>query len=172
MEIKYIVDEMCGKIARWLRLLGFDTVYLTSENSDAEAEVDDDYLLSRAIIEKRILVTRDVTLYKRAVKVGVRVILIQCNDIKNKLREVLLNTLKDKTLMIKPRCPICNGTLKRIDKEEVKKLVPKRVFESFNKFLFCEKCKKVYWFGTHWKYIKRTLEEIGFNVIVKNGEKR
>jgi len=173
MEVKFIADEMCGRLARWLRLLGFDTLYVTGKDNTTLIEVDDDYILSKAIIEGRILITRDVRLYRRALSIGTDAILIRSNDIEGKLREVLSKVSKNRHIIVKPRCPICNSSLRRMDKRELNELsryVPPNVLENFDEFLFCDRCKKVYWFGSHWKYIKEIVKKIGFSLSIKKRE--
>jgi len=162
--VSFIVDEMCGKLARWLRLLGFDTLYYSSYVS----QVDDTSILSKAAIENRVLITRDKELHHRAVELGIKVILITSDELKEKLRNVLLINLGCNQIIVNPRCPICNGALKRIPKEQVKEKVPHNVYQRVNTFLECVNCGKIYWFGSHWNKISGILREIGIKVILKN----
>lgn len=160
---KFIVDEMCGKIARWLRLLGFDTIYMINKGDYEDFDMK---LLRIAIEEDRILITSDLALYEYAERVGVNAILIRESDLVSKLRKIF-KTIKLSNLTIKPRCPICNSTLKCVDKEYVRDMVPKNVFERINKFLICLKCNKAYWFGSHWREILNTINTIGVNIQIR-----
>ena len=162
--ISFIVDEMCGKLARWLRLLGFDTLYYSSYVS----QVDDTSILSKAAIEKRVLITRDKELYHRAVELGIKVILIMSDELREKLKDVLLINLNCNQIIVNPRCPICNGVLKKIPKEQVKGRVPFSVYQRINTFLKCVNCGKIYWFGSHWDKIIGILGEIGIKIFLKN----
>ncbi len=162
--VSFVVDEMCGKLARWLRFLGFDTLYYTSH----VLQVDDTSILSKAAIENRVLITRDKELHRRAVELGIKVILITSDVLKEKLKNVLLINLGCNQIVVNPRCPKCNGVLKRIPKERVKEKVPYRVYQRVNTFLECVNCGKIYWFGSHWNKIIGLLGEIGIEVILKN----
>lgn len=154
----FVVDEMCGKLARWLRLLGFDTAYYIGKSS----ENMDDHLISIAIREDRTLLSKDTALVKRAINVGVEALLLRGSNTFQDLKQVLLDYLNCNKIKVKPRCPICNSTIEKIGEEVVK--------EGGNRTLYgCKKCGKVYWFGAHWKTIKRILEDIGVKAEISIG---
>lgn len=133
---KFIVDAMLGKVARWLRILGYDTLY--SKNAE------DWWLLYKASEENRILVTRDRGLYIRAKKKGIECILLNAeDDIVVHLAKIAKKYKIDLDISIEAsRCALCNSVLEKIDKDRWR----------------CSRCKKEYWKGRHWK----TMNEILF----------
>lgn len=150
---RFIVNSMLGHVARWLRLLGYDTLYFK--------RIEDWKLVKLASEEDRVLITRDAALYRRARKEGVRALLIEDTDIQSVLAalslryEVKLDFSKDDT-----RCPLCNTPLKRTTSlVEVAGKVDKRVTLNYKEFWVCPKCNKVYWQGKHWRTITTVLME-------------
>ncbi|MBN1682773.1 Mut7-C RNAse domain-containing protein [Candidatus Bathyarchaeota archaeon] len=148
MEHKFLLDGMLGSLTRWLRLLGYDTIYLKNEN--------DHKLIEIAESEDRILLTRDELLVKIAKKKGIKSYYITKNNDKEALNDVvseynmIFNTEKI-------RCPICNSFLKNTDKNNIKNMIPEKVFNKFYEFWICDGCKKIYWKGTHWPKILTTI---------------
>ena len=135
-------------------MLGYDTLY--------PGDVSDKDILEIALVEKRILVTRDRGLYKKALKSGARAVLVTGTSIDEKLYEVAL-AVKNLRLEVNPdisRCPACNGTLSKKSKQDVRGKVPEGVYRTYNEFWVCNKCGKTYWKGGHWRGIERTLKRI------------
>jgi len=147
----FIVDGMLGNLARWLRILGYDTIY---------CPLSDNIILEKAYNEGRILLTRDKALFRIAVRKGVKSVLIDSQDI----IDILFNIASSLNIVVKPqeksRCPICNGDLNEAEINDVKNLVPKNVLSKNNVFWICRSCGKVYWHGSHWKLILSTLSRI------------
>ncbi len=164
---RYLVDEMLGKTLRWLRILGFDALWAKDMRQTYEEDIDNRIILT-ALNENRILVTRDKTLALRAIKYGVNVILVPNNldDITKMLIYVLSNSgmklqlILDTLRKIPARCPICNGSLIKIKKEDVKNRVPPRVFLFNNEFWICKNCGKIFWRGSHWRRIEKVIHEV------------
>jgi len=152
--MKFIVDSNVGRLARWLRIAGFDTVFIN--------DLDDNRLVRLALSEGRVLLTKDTQILKRRVATTrrLKVILIESEEVKAQLRQVV-KTLK-LTEEIKPftLCLECNQPLVTKDKEEVKELVPPYVFETQTQYMQCPACHRVYWRGTHWQRMSRELEKI------------
>lgn len=143
----FIADAMLGKLARWLRLMGYDVDY--------KIDFKDDELIASA--KGRTLLTRDRTLYKRAKSEGLPVILIFDTDIKGQLQELKDGAgleLRDTPELA--RCPLCNSRIESVAKETLEENVP----ENVNDFFKCITCKNVYWEGGHWKNIKETIREV------------
>jgi hypothetical protein len=133
--MKFIADVMLGRLGRWLRLLGYDTVIAPEVLSDTE-------ILQRAIKEKRALLTRDKQLYQRARK-KVRAHYFKSRGVKNELKEAVKAFRLRVSFPEKTRCSICNSSLKKR-----------------NDFWICSGCNQTYWKGTHWKRIRQTIREI------------
>ena len=150
-EPKFIVDGMLGTVARWLRILGYDTVY------DKNAE--DWLIIRRAELEGRIIITRDKSLNNKAVKQGVKSILIWEEDIADVLAHVaVIAGIRLSVDFSKTRCPEDNTPLVKVDKELVKNSVPPAVYRVHSDFWMCPRCGKVYWIGKHWRMIEVILK--------------
>ncbi|MCY0868090.1 MAG: Mut7-C RNAse domain-containing protein [Desulfurococcus sp.] len=151
-EPKFIADTMLGSLARWLRILGYDTVY---ENS-----MEDWMILRRAELEGRIILTRDRGLHRRAVKRGLKSILLGDEDLAVKLAKIAsLTGIRLYVDYDKTRCPEDNTLLKKITKKEASGRVPPRVYALHEDFWICPRCGKVYWVGSHWRMIEAVLSE-------------
>lgn len=148
---KFAVDVMLGRLARWLRLFGYDTVYDKSL-SDAE-------LLYIAIKEKRILLTRDRKLYERSRGFAY---LVNSEFIGDQIKEIA-SAFKIKPVIKYTRCSLCNAIIKPVKKEFVKDRVPPYTYMVRDEFYICPLCGKVYWEGSHKRRaeddIKRLLNE-------------
>jgi hypothetical protein len=148
-KIRFVVDVNLGKLAKKLRLLGFDTYYRNN--------LDDDEIVKISIYEKRIILTRDIGILKYGnVTHG---FWIRNDDPKIQLDEVI-ERLQLRNLF-KPftRCSQCNGQLKRITKEHVKSRVPDDTLNYYRIFWECQGCRQIYWKGSHFDKINNWLEE-------------
>ncbi len=150
--MRFLADEMLKKTARWLRLIGFDTLYLE--------RVSDAKVLERAVKEERVLLTKDEKLAEEAKALGVDVVLLPQDGIEEELKKILGKYKLKPAFPEKTRCPECNGTLERKKLEEVKEDVPEGSQEFSERFWKCSLCGKVYWEGAHWENIKRVLAQI------------
>lgn len=138
-DTKFVLDVHLGKLAAYLRMLGFDTLY-RSCFSDPE-------LVRISSQEKRILLTRDRGLLKHAsVTHGYW---LRNTDSRKQAEEVVQRF--DLVRRIQPftRCMACNGLLSPVAKSEIAALVPKRIGELHDEFRQCEACGRVYWEGSH-----------------------
>jgi uncharacterized protein with PIN domain len=105
-------------------------------------------------------VTRDRALHNKALRSGVRSIYISNTDISMKLAYLaVLAGIRLHVDFEKTRCPEDNYPLMRVNKERVKNKVPEAVYRLHDDFWLCEKCGKVYWVGSHWRMIEKTLSE-------------
>lgn len=147
---KFIMDGMLGKAGRWLRLMGYDTLYF---NTNRKAE-----LLRIARKEDRIILTRDRKLASSNPDI---VVLIESEGSLNQLKEIVDKlSLRPSVKVFFNRCSICNILLERKNKEEIKELVPEYVYSTKDIFSQCPSCKRVYWEGDHCKEIRKTLEKL------------
>lgn len=157
--MKFVADTMLGNLARWLRLLGYDTLYSSS--------FEDWRLLRITEEEKRTLLTRDESLFRRARAKGLSVVLIMYDDIAEMLAYVAAKTGIE--LSFNPsrtRCPECNTLLAKISRAEALSLLGNNVATKYDEFWRCGKCGKIYWQGNHWKTINLILEKAN-NLINK-----
>jgi uncharacterized protein with PIN domain len=147
---RFIADAMLGKLARWLRVLGFDTLYMQG---------NDHSIAARARAEGRILLTRDTELARRK---GLQVMLIGSQKLDSQLTQVV-QTFGYQMLVLPPRCMNCNGILHSRTTEQVRHLVPPYVAKTQQVFHQCSNCGKVYWQGTHWEQIQKLRNTIHTN---------
>ncbi len=144
---------MLGKLAKWLRILGFDTFFDCSAN--------DEELLKIARSEERALLTKDREL---AAKGGY---LVMGKGLENQVREIFQRFHLTGEAKPFTRCPVCNGELKKISRKDAEKLVPPLAFKMATKFSVCRECGKVYWDGTHMVRMKSLLRNIGLKEVNK-----
>lgn len=147
--MKFIADEMLGKLARWLRMSGID-VYYKNEISDKE-------ILRLSREEKRIVLTRDRKLIKELS--SDRRLLVEfdyLHDQTKQFYERFPNCLDE----IDPltRCAECNAALENVSKESIKDKVYPYVYQTHDNFTKCPNCDRIYWEGTHIKHIMNRLE--------------
>jgi len=151
-EPKFIVDTMLGNVARWLRMLGYDTLYFK--------RIEDWKILSLALKDERVILTRDHGLCNRARKKEIKCLLLEQDTMEERLAYISMKTgIRLYIDLDRSRCPICNYELIKVDREIVKNKVPRRVYEKHSDFWYCRKCGKVYWIGKHWKGIEGTLKK-------------
>lgn len=149
-KVKFVCDVHLGKLSRYLRLLGFDTLY---EKKFLDADI-----IRLSLVEKRIILTRDLGILKhKEVQHGY---FLREIDPKKQVEEVLRRfDLKKK---IKPfiRCLECNDLLLPVEKAEIlDKLLPETK-RSFHVFLQCPGCKRVYWEGSHYDKLSSFIESL------------
>ena len=134
-----------------MRILGFDTEYFKEE--------DNSKLKIIALRDQRIILTRNTRLSRPK---GIKLVQIKHDFLNEQLLDVFKEAdLKtDKDLMFS-LCTICNAKLEPIEKEEIKDKVPEYVFKTQSIFIKCPSCQRIYWAGTHWGNVEKTLKEIG-----------
>jgi len=147
---RFVADVMLGRLAKWLRIAGFDVLY---SNRFA-----DDELVSLSLREGRILLSRDTRLLvRRSVK---QFIFLESEKVEDQIRQILQATQTFNLPGLLTRCLACNQLLVEISRDRVKGKVPPYVFETQPNFKFCSRCKKIYWAGTHREAVLRTFERL------------
>lgn len=149
--MKFIATKELGRLAKWMRILGFDTEYFKEENYSK--------LKIIALRDQRIILTRNTRMSQPK---GIRSVQIKHDSLNEQLLDISqeIDLKADKDLMFS-RCTICNVGLEQVEKEKVKDKVPEYVFKTQDKFLQCPNCRRIYWSGTHWGNVEKTLKEIG-----------
>ena len=146
---KLLADCMLGKLAKWLRLLGYDTVYIH--------DATDDELVRRAAQDGRTLLTKDYTLAGRRLLRG-RCLLVTEEGTRAQLRQVVRDlALKVEDSRFLTRCPVCNRRIQDAPKESVREDVPPYVYRTQGRFGRCGECGRVYWRGTHVEHVLEAL---------------
>jgi uncharacterized protein len=149
-EPKFVLDVHLGKLATYLRMLGFDTFY-RSCYSDPE-------LVLVSSEQRRILLTRDRALLKHsAITHGYW---LRETDSRQQTAEIARRF--DLTRRIQPftRCMACNGTLRPALKDEVRHLLPPLTLELYDEYQRCSSCGRAYWKGSHYRRMRRWIEEL------------
>jgi uncharacterized protein with PIN domain len=150
--VKFVVDGMLGALSRWLRMMGHDVEYSTS--------LDDDKLLALAKEERRVLLTRDLELYKRANAKRIGVFYVEGKNEADRLAALAGRFGLGLEIDLRnSRCPKCNTPIRPAPKMCVADRVEKKTFTHYDEFWKCPTCKKVYWQGAHWPKIQATLED-------------
>lgn len=148
--LKFIADAMLGKLARWLRIIGYDVVY--------ESSISDDDLIAMAIHEHRVILTMDRKLTER--ESAKNSLLIKSPYYKEQLRQVIGHYSIDYKSGIFTRCLLCNRLLDSVEKEKIRDRVPPYVYSTQDEFDVCRQCSRVYWSGTHRVKMLEMLDEI------------
>ena len=150
------VDGMLGKIAKKLRIFGFDVIYL--------ANTDDNAIIKTCLDEKRVFLTKDRELYKRFRKANITCLLINSENELESLVAIMKEYNVGYVLHVPnehTRCTLCNGALETVSNIlPLADVVPKKVFGSIDMFAKCLKCQKIYWSGKHTKEINCLVDEI------------
>jgi uncharacterized protein with PIN domain len=147
----FFVDVMLGKLARWLRILGYDTAY--------ERNMTDGAIVDQVLNEQRWLLTRDRYLVQRKAVRG-RYTLIRSDFVIDQLRQLRTElqirlTIDEKTLS---RCVVCNHILENIPPSQAGPRVPPFVAKHYTHFTGCPNCGQLYWAGTHWSHLQQRLK--------------
>lgn len=149
---RFLVDCMLGRLARWLRILGFDALYVRS--------ISDRDLLVNLKDTSRILLTRDTGLI-RSKNIGPYVLIGEDNW-EAQIRQVLdVFSLTVCRARLFTRCTLCNERLRVLSRNEVQGKVPDFVASTQREFRGCDACGRIYWSGTHRRHVSRTLARLG-----------
>ena len=128
---------MLGRLAKWLRILGYDTFYFN--------DVTPQDLIKTVLSDGRVLLTRN---HRISEKKGIRMLLIKSENFEEQMKEVI-ERFELKSGNFLTRCPCCNTILDMVTKESVQGKVPPFVYSSYDEFAICGKCDKYFWKGTH-----------------------
>lgn len=149
-QMMFIVDCMLGKLAKWLKILGFDALFFS--------KIEDDELLSLAKEEGRILLTKDTGLIQQAK--DVQTLFLESEEWQDQIRQVIEHfNLREKAAP-HTRCIDCNEVLKNLPKKNAKNLVSAFVFDKADSFALCPDCGRVFWRGTHFRNMEGKIREI------------
>jgi uncharacterized protein len=156
----FVVDAMLGRLARWLRILGHDTLY--------DPWADDRSIARTSARENRVVLTRDHGLLaRRLVRRG---LLVKSDELGAQLRQVLdaFHIPPDPRRLF-ARCTACNGAVEPAPRDEIEGRVPPFVFRHHERFLRCPDCGRIYWGGTHRDLALRRLERLLGNSLDEPG---
>jgi uncharacterized protein with PIN domain len=152
--LRFIVDHNAGKLAGWLRMMGYDSLFFTGE--------DDTTMVRQALAEGWVILTRDTGIMNRRVVSGgrLRAVLLKSEVPERQMRQLLdefdlIGQARPFTL-----CLECNRPLEERGRDELRDRVPPYVFATQTQYMECPACRRIYWRGTHWEAMKRKLEEM------------
>ncbi len=149
--MKFLVDRMLGKLAKGLRMLGYDTIYYRGEDAHQ--------LLQLARQEGRVILTRNTKLVPR--RSEDQILRVTQDKPLLQLRELIQKghiALDEENLF--SRCLLCNTLLNEIPREEVEGKVPDFIFYQQKEFFQCPECRRIYWQGSHPKNMQKKLDEL------------
>ncbi|HEC78412.1 MAG TPA: hypothetical protein ENI34_04625 [candidate division WOR-3 bacterium] len=142
---RFICDGMLGKLCKLMRMCGIDTAYSNRGRS----------IIIEAKRDNRIVLTKN-TLLKN--KNGVH--FLESTDPAVQLKNILIYYSLRNEIKLFSRCIECNCRLQVVDKETVKDKIPYFTYKNFKEFAQCPQCRKVYWKGSHYKNMKKKVDEI------------
>lgn len=149
--LKFLVDPMLGKLAKYLLILGFDTVFFT--------QTDASTLIEKAYREKRIILSRNTKL--KHIGGFPDFVFINDDQPDKQLSEVLKHfKIHISYDQLFTRCLTCNQKLIAGNHEDVKEKVPSYILSIHKEFSLCPLCKKVYWKGTHLKKMEEIIRQV------------
>ncbi len=140
-----LLDAMLGRLARWLRLMGYDAAYIP--------DTDDREVVRQARAESRVILTRDRGLVRRR---GITALLIDSQRLDDQIKEVQAN-IGPPPKPVTARCGVCNTPLKTLPRNSAQSRVPPYIWRTKDAFTECPGCRRVYWNGTHWSAIQGRL---------------
>jgi uncharacterized protein with PIN domain len=146
--MRFVADAMVGTLAKWLRILGYDTCF--------DPDKDDHQLVRLARAEDRVLLTRDRELARRP---GLNAVFVTSENLEVQIGQVLTELSLEPARSFS-RCPVCNEQLAEVDREAVRERVPAYVAQTQESFRACPACQRVYWRGTHWQQMDEQLARI------------
>ena len=150
-NLKFIVDNNVGKLAKWLRIMGYDTLFFNGS--------DDSRMIATALAEGRVILTRDTQIMRRRLVTSGRLkaILIEGDQPEQQMHQVIETLNLDCQFRPFAICLECNQPLVERSKQQVKDLVPPYVFQTQSQYMECPVCHRIYWRGTHWQAMTRRL---------------
>lgn len=146
---RFAADAMLGGLARWLRVIGYDTTYFP--------DISDGALVRHALEEERVLLTRDRRLPEEW-RIGT-LLLVEGDAPMDRLRQVVRRYGLSWRSRLFTRCTVCNHLLEPAAREEVEGRVPRGALESADVFSRCPSCGRLYWEGSHTRRMRRQLED-------------
>lgn len=154
-DTRFILDVHLGKLARYLRMLGFDTAY--------DQGWDDETIIDLSLEQKRIILTRDIGLLKQSrVTHGYWV---RHHQPLEQLQEVLLSLDLSRQLQPFTLCMDCNGRIQAVARSEISTRVDADIFKRFKAFWRCGDCRKIYWQGSHYHRMLERIRKIELIMI-------
>lgn len=154
IEPRFIADANVGRLARWLRMMGYDTLLFNG--------ADDSEMVITALKEERVILTRDRQIEQRrqAVQGRLKVLTFTTDNSEKQMIQLIRKYSLDPFYNPFSLCIECNIPLKCLEKEAVRIKVPPYVFKTQASFKLCSRCGRIYWQGTHWTQMLDKLKQL------------
>jgi uncharacterized protein with PIN domain len=149
-ENRFVLDVHLGKLARYLRFLGFDTLYRNDYSDEVLAQISAEGM--------RILLTRDRNLLKRSIVT--HGYYVRSTNPKHQLAEIIRRFQLSPPYPLLSRCALCNSSLTPVPKEQILHLLPVNTQKHYHQFYHCKNCDKIYWKGSHYRNMQKCIQEI------------
>ena len=147
---RFVADRMIGRLARMLRVLGYDTLY--------QPELKPADLAELAVRDDRTILTRGDT--SKRFPDADKIFSVRSELPAEQLLEVIAEFSLDPKSGLWTRCTVCNGNISPVAKEKIKDLVKPKVYELYPEFYRCAGCGRVYWRGSHVEKILQNLSSV------------
>lgn len=154
--MKFIADRMLGRLAKWLRVFGFDVYY--------QRDIDRASLIKIAKDENRVILTRARNFSELK---HIPTFLIIDDDYLEPQLKQFFSKYKDldRSSNVFSRCVECNQLLEEVSKDQVADSVPPKAYEMHDEYRICPACKRIYWQGTHIDRMKKFIEKFQKNLF-------
>jgi uncharacterized protein with PIN domain len=149
-EPRFILDVHLGKLAKYMRMLGFDALY--------ETGYEDNEIIRISVEEERIILTRDKLLLRNN-KIIYGLWVRSINPLKQ-ISEIIQRLSLKKEVRPFTRCLECNGILSDVSKEKIRDKLPEKTNLYYEKFQVCERCGRIYWEGSHFERMKKLIADL------------
>ena len=151
-EPQFIADRMLGRLARYLRLIGYDVSYPPA-GPDAD-------LIGKARHEERILLTRDRGILAQESALKKRPVVVEISSVE--VLDQIAQLAKEGWIsrILAPRCALCNTPLSEPNIDEARHLLPPYILATQCSFLRCDFCNIMLWKGSHWKHFRESISQI------------
>ncbi|HLA44475.1 MAG TPA: Mut7-C RNAse domain-containing protein [Aggregatilineales bacterium] len=149
-KVRFILDTHLGRLAAYLRMLGFDTLYRNDYPDEELAQVSSD--------ENRVLLTRDIGLLKRSlVTYGY---FVRNTNPRHHLKEIIRRFNLLDTVEPFKHCMKCNGLLHSVSKDEILNDISAQTAQFYDDFHRCEACSQIYWMGSHYQHMQEFMSQV------------
>jgi len=147
---RFVADAHLGKLARYLRMLGFDCLY--------RRDFSDQAIIARSTQENRIILTRDIGLLKnKRASLGY---FVRSQRPEKQLAEIMNRYQLYEEARPFERCMVCNGTLEPVEKRQIENMLQPKTAQYFERFYRCDACGKIYWKGSHYDNMKDFIRRL------------